>query len=94
MEPPRWYYSSRTCLGVAMMRATALFGSLGAPQRALEVFQQDLLQYPENGWSLYGAELALRALKRDSDADEYRNRFVAAWQFADVELTSPCPQLE
>ena len=91
MEPPRWYYPPRACLGHALLQPAG-----GAPlnaSEALEVFTADLRAYPENGWSLLGSSDALRALGRDAEAEAMRERALVAWQDADVPLVSACPQL-
>ena len=50
--PPMWYYPSRQCLGYALLNAAAPTGDAAA---ALEVFNEDLEEYPKNGYSLLGA---------------------------------------
>merc|ERR1711892_57122 len=85
MEPPYWPDNVRSCLGAALLREDK-------PGDALAVFEKDLStpQYPYNGWSLKGKELALRALGRDDEAEEVVLSFFEAWKFADVELQEPC----
>ena len=61
--------------------------------RALSVFQKDLTNFPENAWSLFGASHALKLLGKVQAAGEYTERGNVAWQNADVEFLSPCPQL-
>eukprot|EP00039_Didymoeca_costata_P006749 m.93017 g.93017 ORF g.93017 m.93017 type:complete len:117 (+) comp13377_c0_seq1:1411-1761(+) len=51
MEPPLWYYPPRQCLGFALMHAPPPVRDI---TRALSVFQQDLSEFVENAWSLYG----------------------------------------
>lgn len=87
MEPPRWYYPPRQCLGY-VLRASNATASLAA-------FTRDLHDFPENGWSLSGAADALDALGRGAEAEGHRERAAVAWQFADVwqPRPPPCPQL-
>ena len=87
MEPPRWYYPPRVCLGLAQLLADG-------DAAALATFKADLEAYPENGWSLFGASVALAALGQAGDAAAMRVRSLVAWQEADVPLESPCPQLD
>ena len=63
MEPPTWFHPVRHSLGKAMLAA-------GNPQGAEQVYLADLRRFPENGWSLMGLSLALRAqnLKREARA--------------------------
>jgi len=85
MEPRYWPDNVRSCLGAALMREDR-------NEEALAVFEEDLStpQYPGNGWSLKGKELALRALGRDDEAEEVALSFFEAWKFADVDLDEPC----
>ena len=50
--PPQWYYPSRQCLGFALLHAEKPAGDAAA---ALQVFLDDLEEYPKNGYSLLGA---------------------------------------
>ena len=47
-SPPLWYYPLRHSLGRALLEA-------GNPQEAERVYREDLLRFPDNGWSLFGA---------------------------------------
>ncbi len=81
IEPPAWYYPVRQSLGAALLQA-------GRAAEAEQVYRQDLAQYPENGWSLWGLYQSLHALGRADEAQAMRARFDAAWQWADVTLTA------
>jgi tetratricopeptide (TPR) repeat protein len=84
-EPPGWLQPVRHALGALLMAA-------GRPEDAEAVYLDDLELHPNNGWSLLGLELALRA-QSDVVTDE-----VAAlaamrtkmWRRADVNPTSSC----
>jgi hypothetical protein len=52
------------------------------------VYREDLRQYPENGWSLFGLTESLKAQGKTAEAAEIQQRFEAAWQEADVQLTA------
>jgi len=80
-EPPDWPLPVRPYLGAALLDAKR-------PKDAAVVYVEDLARYPENGWSLYGLARAQRALKQGSAAADSERRYVAAWQWADVELTA------
>jgi hypothetical protein len=80
-EPPAWFYPVRQSLGAALLAA-------GRPAEAEAVYREDLGQYRENGWSLFGLAQSLRAEGKSAEADEVQRRFEAAWQFADVTLSS------
>jgi tetratricopeptide (TPR) repeat protein len=78
-EPPFWYYPTRQSLGAALLAA-------GRNNEARKVFEDDLAQYPMNGWSMFGLAQAMRAEGNDVAADEVLIKFNAVWQFADIEL--------
>jgi tetratricopeptide (TPR) repeat protein len=78
-EPPRWYYPLRQSLGAALLKGNH-------PGEAETVYQEDLKRFPENGWSLYGLALALRAQGRIGQAAQAEERLQKAWANADVKL--------
>ena len=91
MEPPRWYYPPRQCLGFLLLAAQPPVRNVS---RALAAFSADLENFPENGWSLFGAAKALGMMPgQQAAAAEYKERALVAWQNADEPLLSPCPQL-
>jgi tetratricopeptide (TPR) repeat protein len=72
MEPPYWYYPVRQSLGAALLAA-------GQPEEAEAVFWQSLLNYPNNGWALYGLATAHRA-QGESRAAAYTEQLLdRAW---------------
>lgn len=75
-EPPMWYFGMHQALGMALLR-------VNEPERAEAAFREDLEQYPNNGWSLYGLYLALSALD-SPQAGRVRDEFEAAWSYSDV----------
>ena len=78
-EPPPWPLPVRHYQGAELLAA-------GRAAEAEAVFRDDLREYPENGWALYGLAASLRAQKKPTD--EVDARFSAAWAAADVKLTS------
>jgi hypothetical protein len=58
----------------------------GDAAAAEEIFREDLMNWPDNGWSLSGLYQSLEAQGRDDEAERVRNRFEDAWSRADVEL--------
>lgn len=78
-EPPSFHYPVRQSLGAVLLEA-------GHATEAEAVYRRDLEHNPHNGWSLFGLAEALRAQDREREADEVEQRFVKAWQSADVEL--------
>jgi tetratricopeptide (TPR) repeat protein len=78
-EPPGWDYPIRQALGAALLDA-------GRPADAERVYREDLREFRENGWSLFGLARALELQGKRADAADARKRFEAAWQHADVKL--------
>ncbi len=74
-RPPRWYMPVRQALGSALLDA-------GAAEEAARVFREDLLAFPENGWSLTGLAQALSAQGEVSEADDVARRRDQVWAHA------------
>ena len=80
-EPPFWYYPTRQSLGAALLASNRL-------AEAQAVFEEDLEQYPMNGWSMFGLAEALRRQGDETAAEQMTARFTEVWQFADVSLAT------
>lgn len=80
-EPPPWYMPMRQTLGAVLLDA-------GRPDHAEAAFREDLREWPENGWSLYGLLEALRAQGKIAEARRVERRFLRAWSRADIILTA------
>ena len=78
-EPPPWYYPVRETLGMELLAA-------GKTADAEQVFRDDLKQYPENGWSLNGLAICLRARNASGEVASVDARYKKAWAHADVTL--------
>ncbi len=81
IEPPAWYYPVRHSLGAALLAADRA-------AEAEEVYREDLKQYPQNGWSLFGLMKSLQAQGKTAEAAEVEQQFEEAWSHADVTLAS------
>lgn len=79
-EPHLWLAPTRHAYGAALLRA-------GRAVEAEIAYREDLLRYPENGWSLYGLAQALARQGRPDEAKEADERFRAAWRGADLPLS-------
>ncbi|MCY2959183.1 MAG: tetratricopeptide repeat protein [Planctomycetota bacterium] len=82
-EPPDWMMPVRHPYGAMLLEA-------GRWNEAERAFREDLKLFPENGWSLFGLERALREQGRAKEADGVAARFARAWSRADVEIHAPC----
>ncbi len=80
-EPPPWLIPVRQSLGAILLDA-------GRPAEAEKVYRQDLLNYPENGWSLYGLHQSLVAQGKTEAAADAKRRAEIAWARADVSLSA------
>lgn len=80
-EPPGWHAPVRHTLGAMLLEADRAADAESA-------YRAELRRNPENGWSLYGLAMALRAQDRNSEAEQVEARFDAAWAHADVTLAS------
>lgn len=80
-EPEPLNFSARHWLGDALIEA-------GRYAEAEQVYLAALEQHPDNGWSIFGLEKAVRAQGRDAEADQIHQRFVENWSRADVWIQS------
>lgn len=78
-EPPFWYYPTRLTLGKALLES-------GQAAEAEQVYRQSLINYPKNGWAIYGLMQALEV--QGVDSSNVQKAFELAWQRADITLTS------
>lgn len=81
-EPPPWYMPMRQALGSVLLEA-------GEADHAEVAFREDLRNWPENGWSLFGLLESLRAQGKTAEAERVQRRFLRAWARADIVLTAP-----
>jgi tetratricopeptide (TPR) repeat protein len=81
-EPEPLNFSIRHWLGDALNEA-------GRHEDAAAAFRTELEDHPNNGWSLYGLESALRALGRVDEANSVHEAFLAAWARSDTYIRRP-----
>lgn len=79
IEPPDWGQSMRLYLGAALLKA-------GRAREAEIVYREDLREYRNNGWSLFGLSQSLRAQRKTAEARKVDQQFERAWKNADVTL--------
>ena len=80
-EPPDWFFPVRHNLGAVLLSANR-------NEEAEQVYRDDLLEFPSNGWALFGLQQSLLAQGREAEASEVQTQFEEAWKYADIELTS------
>jgi len=83
MEPPEWIQPVRHTLGAILLEA-------GRTADAEKVYREDLKEWPENGWSLYGLSQCLKKRGQTAEADELDKRFARVWSRADVKIHASC----
>jgi tetratricopeptide (TPR) repeat protein len=76
-EPEPLNFSARHWLGDALLEA-------GRYAEAEQVYRDALVQHPDNGWSYFGLEKALRAQGKNAEADQAKADFDRVWARADV----------
>lgn len=77
-EPPDWFFPVRESLGAVLLLN-------GNASEAEKTFRDDLARNPRNPRSLFGLTEALKAQKRDYDAQFVEKQFQDAWK-ADFKL--------
>ena len=83
-EPPAWLIPVRHSLGATLMRN-------GRAAEAEQVYREDLIRLPDNGWSLYGLAESLRAQHRNAEeVQSTMAKFRKIWAKADTQITSSC----
>jgi tetratricopeptide (TPR) repeat protein len=80
-EPPDWFFSVRHHLGAVLIDA-------GKFHDAIKIYNEDLKNYPENGWALAGMMNAYQKLGDKKKYTETKTRFEAAWKYADIKIAS------
>jgi len=80
-EPPDWFFSVRHNLGAVLFES-------GKYHEAIEVYKQDLVKYPENGWALVGLMNAYNKLGDRTNYEDSKKRFDLAWKYADIKIAS------
>lgn len=80
-EPPPWHAPIRHYLGATLIEQ-------GRHAEAEGVYLEDLEEFPENGWALFGLRESLLAQGRDDEASAVDARFQEAWKNADLTLNA------
>ena len=82
-EPPDYLQPIRHTLGAVYLKA-------GRLQRAEAAYREDLAEFPDNGWSLYGLSRVLHAQGRTEEAKQVEEDFRRVWAGADGPITTSC----
>ena len=83
MEPPEWVQPLRHTLGAVLVNAKRY-------AEAEQVYREDLKNWPDNAWSLFGLAQCLDAQERTAEAADARKRFDTVWARADIKIGTSC----
>lgn len=78
-EPPDWFFSVRHLLGDILIKSGDYAG-------AEKIYNEDLTEWPKNGFALNGLYESLKAQSKIQEAEEVKKQFEVAWKYADSEL--------
>jgi len=83
MEPPEWMQPVRHTLGAVLLSAERY-------AEAEKVYREDLAEWPDNGWSLYGLSRSLAGQNKSAEAARLATEFGKSWSRADTPIASSC----
>jgi tetratricopeptide (TPR) repeat protein len=75
-EPQEWFIPARQYLGYYLLKSNKA-------AEAAQVYKDDLVANPENGWSLLGMYNCMKAQNKSSEAAGYKLRYEKAFEAAD-----------
>jgi len=78
-EPPDWFFSIRHYLGEVLIKD-------GQLQEAVTIYEEDLKNYPKNGWAQHGLKVAYTALNDADKASKMELLLSESWKYADFNL--------
>ena len=76
-EPPPWYHPIRQELAAVHL-------ATGHAPTAEKLYREDLVHFPNNGWSLYGLARSLEAQNKKAEAAKLDAQYRKWWDKADV----------
>lgn len=76
-EPPDWYFPVKEMLADAYLK-------WGHPKEAIQLYQEDLKQYPQNGWALWGLMKSYEKLGNKDLVKQTQEQFQEAWKYAEI----------
>lgn len=78
VEIPHMYYPIRQSLGAALLENKNA-------KEAETVYREDLMKFPDNGWSLHGLHESLIQQGKIEAAKAVKDQLEAAWSYADID---------
>ncbi len=80
-EPPDWFFSVRHNLGAVQLEA-------GRYEDAIKTYNEDLSNFPKNGWALHGLSEAYKGIGEDVLTENVNDQLSTIWVSADIKLKS------
>ena len=78
-EPPDWFIPARQYFGAYLLQ-------MNKAKEAEQVYREDLVWNPGNGWSLLGLYQSLMAQHKTEAASAYKIQYTKAFEKADVDI--------
>lgn len=78
-EPPDWFFSIRHQLGQILILN-------GQQKDAIQLFEEDLKNYPKNGWAHHGLKKAYSDLNDSENVAKMESLIAKSWAYADFEI--------
>lgn len=78
-EPPDWFFSIRHHLGQILIKN-------GQHRVAIELYEEDLKNYPNNGWAHHGLKQAYTLLNDTENVSKMEELIAKSWEYADFEI--------
>lgn len=82
-EPPQWLQPVRHTLGAVYLKS-------GDYTQAERVYREDLEEWPNNVWALYGLGRALEEQGKNAEAEKVMVQYKAVWPTESAPLTTSC----
>jgi len=78
-EPPDWFFSIRHYLGPVLIED-------GQVKEAIDIYNEDLKNYPKNGWAQHGLKVAYTSLNHTEHVSKMESLLAESWKYADFNL--------
>lgn len=80
-EPPDWFFSVRHHLGAVQNEA-------GKYKDAVATYEEDLKNFPKNGWAYQGLKIAYENLGDKEMANKAQRLFNESWKYSDLKINN------
>lgn len=80
-EPPDWFFSVRHHLGAILLESNQY-------EEAITILEEDLANFPKNGWAHHGLLAAYTELGDEIGIEKMQTAISTSWQTADITIES------